>query len=167
MPVLAASILGLTIASPALAHPHVKKTIAVKLPAGGDITISYLTEPANESHTTKAAAGSFLHAGARITFSTELRPGAIAIPAGDYTLGAVKTGDSGYTMALHPGHLRLSDVPDPSKLIKLESALSNDMGTAHHMLVDVSPGHGKLDGKTVLTLHFGSLFLAGVLADAN
>jgi hypothetical protein len=32
------------------------------------------------------------------------------------------------------------------------------------MLVDISPGHGKLEGKAVLTLHFGSLYLAGALS---
>jgi len=32
------------------------------------------------------------------------------------------------------------------------------------MLIDITPGHGKFEGKAVLTLHFGSLFLMGVLA---
>jgi hypothetical protein len=31
------------------------------------------------------------------------------------------------------------------------------------MLIDITPGSGKLEGKPVLTLHFGSLFLAGAL----
>jgi hypothetical protein len=34
---------------------------------------------------------------------------------------------------------------------------------ADHMLIDVTPGHGKFEGKAVLTLHFGSLFLSGLL----
>jgi hypothetical protein len=147
-----------------MAHPHLKKTITVALPAGASVTISYTTEPSNESHTAKAAAGSFLHAGARLTLSTEVKAGAVTLPAGEYTIGAIKNADNDYTMALYPGPLRLSDTPDKAKMIKLESAFSNDMGTAHHMLVDVSPGHGTLEGKTVLTLHFGSLFLAGALS---
>jgi hypothetical protein len=36
-------------------------------------------------------------------------------------------------------------------------------GTAEHMLVDLTPGYGKFEGKAVLTLHFGTLFLSGVL----
>jgi hypothetical protein len=32
------------------------------------------------------------------------------------------------------------------------------------MLIDITPGHGKFEAKAVLTLHFGSLFLAGVLS---
>ncbi len=149
----------------ALAHPHLRKTITVKLPAGSDVTVSYATEPGNESsHTAKAAAGSFLHAGAVIALSAEVKAGAVTLAAGEYTIGALKNGDSDYTMALHPGRMRLSDVAVPAKIIKLESVFSRDMGTAHHMLVDIVPGHGKLERKTVLTLHFGSLYLAGALS---
>ncbi len=67
-------------------------------------------------------------------------------------------------MALHPGRLRLSTPADTAKIIRLESLFSRDMGNAHHMLVDIAPGHGKLEGKTVLTWHFGSLYLAGALS---
>ena len=155
--------LVLTIASLAPAHPHIKKDITVKLPAGAAVTISYITEPSNESHTANAAVGSFLHAGARIALSAEVKTGTVTLPAGEYTIGAIKNGDNDYTMALYPARLRLSDPVDTAKAIKLESVFSRDMGTAHHMLVDVSPGHGKLEGKTVLTLHFGTLHLAGVL----
>ena len=41
---------------------------------------------------------------------------------------------------------------------------SSDKGTAPHMLIDITPGSGRFEGKAVLTLHFGSLFLAAVLA---
>ena len=161
---IAAPALVLMVTNLALAHPHLRKTIAVTLPEGGDVTISYATEPSNESHTAKAAAGSFLHAGARITLSAEAKTGAVSLPAGDYTIGALKNGDSDYTMALYPGRIRLSDTADMAKIIKLVSMFSRDMGNAHHMLVDIAPGHGKLQGKTVLTLHFGSLYLAGALS---
>ena len=119
-PFLAAPALALTVASLALAHPHLRKTITVKLPAGGDVTISYVTEPSNESHTAKAAAGSFIHAGARITLSTEVKAGAVTLSIGEYTIGAIKNADNDYTMALYPGSVRLSDTPDMAKLIKLE-----------------------------------------------
>lgn len=161
---LAAPVIALMVTTLALAHPHLSKTITVKLPEGGDVTISYATEPSNESHTSRAAAGSFLHAGARITLSAQVKAGAVTLAAGEYTIGALKNGDSDYTMALYPGRIRLSDTTDMAKITKLESVFSRDMGNAPHMLVDIAPGHGKLEGRTVLTLHFGSLYLAGALS---
>jgi hypothetical protein len=35
------------------------------------------------------------------------------------------------------------------------------------MLVDLTPGHGKFEGRAALTMHFGTLFLAGALTDAT
>jgi len=35
---------------------------------------------------------------------------------------------------------------------------------AEHMLIDITPGTGGFEGRAVLTLHFGNLFLAGVLS---
>ena len=34
------------------------------------------------------------------------------------------------------------------------------------MLIDITPGDGKLEGRAVLTLHFGGLFLSGALSPA-
>jgi hypothetical protein len=48
--------------------------------------------------------------------------------------------------------------------LKLESQFSTDHGLAEHMLIDITPGAGKLEGRAVLTLHFGNLFLAGALS---
>jgi hypothetical protein len=76
----------------------------------------------------------------------------------------IKNAEKDWTLALYPGRLQRSDTPDPTKAIRLESVFSADHGTADHMLIDVTPGHGKFEGKAVLTLHFGSLFLAGVLS---
>jgi hypothetical protein len=163
-PVVAAPAFAIAVAGLALAHPHLKKTTTAKLPAGADATISYLTEPSNEAHTTHAAAGSFLHAGSRLTLSTEVKAGSATIPAGEYTIGAIKNSDVDYTLALHAGFLRLSDAPDVTKIVKLESLFSREMGKAHHLLVDIAPGHGKLEGRVVLTLHFGSLYVAGALS---
>ena len=53
--------------------------------------------------------------------------------------------------------------PDPTKVIKLESAFDPKIAPADHMLIDITPGHGKFEGKAVLTLHFGTLFLSGLL----
>ncbi len=38
------------------------------------------------------------------------------------------------------------------------------MGSADHMLIDITPGSGKFEGKAVLTLHFGTMFLAAALS---
>jgi hypothetical protein len=51
-----------------------------------------------------------------------------------------------------------------AKVIKLPSLYNKGAGAAPHMLIDISPGSGKFEGKAVLTLHFGALFLAGALS---
>ena len=53
---------------------------------------------------------------------------------------------------------------DVTKAIKLESEFRAAAGPAEHMLIDITPGSGKLEGRAVLTLHFGTLFLAGALS---
>jgi len=68
-------------------------------------------------------------------------------------------------MALYPGRVARGEKPDMAKVIKLESEFTPAKGTAEHMLLDISPGDGKLKGRAVLTLHFGHLFLAGALSD--
>ncbi len=100
-----------------------------------------------------------------LKLSAEVKNATQTIPAGDYTIGVVKNGEKDWTMALYPGAVpRPPEKPDASKLIRLESMFEADKGTAEHMLIDLTPGHGKFEGKAVLTLHFGTLFLAGVLA---
>jgi hypothetical protein len=85
--------------------------------------------------------------------------------SGEITLGSTtKNSDTDWTMALHPGKLSRQDTPDMSKVIKLDSMYSSAEGTAAHMLLDITPGHGKFEGKAVLTLHFGTMFLAGALS---
>lgn len=152
-------------AAVAVAHPHFNKTITVKLPSGVDATITYNTTPANETHAQTAAVGAFVTPRRpKIALSAELKVGAVSIPAGEYTIGAVKNGENDWTLALYPGQIPRGENPDMSKLIKLESVYSKAEGSAPHMLIDVTPGHGKFEGRAVLTLHFGSLFLAGALS---
>lgn len=147
------------------AHPHFNKTVTVKLPNGAELTIIYNTTPANEAHAANAAVGSFLTPrNPRLKVSTELKAGAVTIPAGEYTIGVVKNGANDFTMALYPGTIQRGATPDTSKLIKLESMFSSSAGKAPHMLIDISPGTEKFEGRAVLTLHFGSLFLAGALS---
>jgi hypothetical protein len=100
----------------------------VKLPSGAQLTIDYVTVPANEAHTKNA-------------------PGSLA--AGDYTIGVIKKGESDWQMALYPG--------------SLDSLFEADRSTAEHVLLDVMPGHGRFESKAVLTMHFGFLFVSGLL----
>jgi hypothetical protein len=147
------------------AHPHFKKTVTANLPGGAEAKISYNTTPANETHATNAAVGAFLTPRRPLlSLSAELTAGGVTVPAGDYTIGVIKNGDDDWTLALHPGRLGRGDQPDMAKVIKLESKYSSSAGTAGHMLIDITPGAGQFEGKAVLTLHFGSLFLAGALS---
>ena len=153
------------VASAALAHPHFNKTVTATLSPGVEVTITYNTTPANETHAQTAKVGDFVTPRRPVLkLSAELKAGTATLPAGEYTIGVIKNADKDWTLALYPGRLQRADVPDSAKAIRLESMFSADHGTADHMLIDVTPGHGKFEGKAVLTLHFGSLFLAGVLA---
>jgi hypothetical protein len=153
------------VASAALAHPHFNKTVTVTLPQGVEATITYNTTPANETHAQNAKVGEFVTPRRPVLkLSAELKAGTLTLPAGEYTIGALKIGEKDWVLALYPGRLQRGDVPDAAKSLRLESAFSTDKGTAEHMLIDITPGHGKFEGKAILTLHFGSLFLAGVLA---
>jgi hypothetical protein len=147
-----------------MAHPHFRKTVAVKL-GTVDATVSYQTVPSNEMHAQNAKVGAFVTPGRpRLTLSGELKAGASALPAGEYTIGVIKNSDKDWTMVLYPGQLARGAEPDMSKVIKLDSVFSTTHGAAEHLLVDISPGHGKQDGKAILVLHFGNLYLAGTLS---
>jgi hypothetical protein len=148
-----------------LAHPHFQKTISAKLPSGTDVTLTYNTTPANEMRATEAKVGTFLTPRRpMLKLSAELKVGALTLPAGDYTIGVVKNSDKDWTMALYSGAVERGATPDPAKVIKLDSAYSTAEGKAEHMLIDITPGDGKFEGKAVLTLHFGSMFLSAALS---
>lgn len=147
-----------------LAHPHFDKTITAKLPNGVTASITYNTTPSNESRASSAPVGQFVTPRApKITLSGELKSGAATIPAGEYTIGVIKTSATDWTMGLYPGRPAQGQQPDMAKVIKLESMFMSNAGTADHMLIDLTPGKGKFEGKAVLTLHFGTLFLAGTI----
>jgi hypothetical protein len=149
----------------AFAHPHFNKTITAKLPSGVEVTIVYQTVPSNEIHAQNAKVGEFITPRRpTVKLSAEVKTDKQTIPAGDYTIGVIKNSDKDWTMALFPGAPERGKPVDLAKVIKLDSMLETAKGTAEHMLVDLTPGHGKFEGKAVLTLHFGTLFLAGVLA---
>jgi hypothetical protein len=153
------------VAAGAIAHPHFNKTVTATLAPGVEVTITYNTTPSNETHATSAKVGEFVTPRRPVLkLSAEVKAGAATIPAGEYTIGVIKIAEKDWALALYPGRLQRGDVPDAAKAIRLESVFSADHGTAHHMLIDVTPGDGKLEGKAVLTLHFGTLFLAGALS---
>ena len=162
----AVAVLSLVLLLPASAtpHPHFNKTVSAELPSGVSVKISYTITPANESRAENAPAGTFVTPrGPRIELSGDVTAGDVSVPAGEYTIGVVKGDDGGWTMNLYPGRLGRGEQPDMAKLIKLDSYYSKDAGTADHMLIDLIPGSGETEGRIVLTLHFGSMFLAGVI----
>jgi hypothetical protein len=159
------SVLVGLVAGSALAHPHFNKTLMATLPQGVELTITYNTTPSNEVHAQNAKAGEFVTPRRPVLkLSGELKTEKLTLAAGEYTIGAIKIAEKDWTLALYPGRVQRGETPDSTKAIRLESMFATDKGAAEHMLIDVTPGHGKFEGKAVLTLHFGSLFLAGVLA---
>jgi hypothetical protein len=149
----------------ALAHPHFGKTIVVKLPSGTEVTLTYNTTPANEMRASEVKVGSFVTPRRpTLKLSGELKAGNVTLAAGEYTIGVVKNGDNDWTMGLYPGNIERGANPDPAKVIKLDSAYSPSQSKAEHMLIDITPGSGRFEGKPVLTLHFGSMFLAAALS---
>ena len=165
MPALLSTTTAATLAAVvALAHPHLNKTVTATLPQGLEVTITYNTTPANELHAQNAKVGEFVTPRRPVLkLSAELKTEKLTLAAGEYTIGVVKNGEADWTLALYPGRLQRDEKPDASKVLKLESMFETGKGTAEHMLIDVTPGHGKFEGKAVLTLHFGTLFLAGLL----
>jgi hypothetical protein len=159
------AVAAVLVASAAAAHPHFNKTVTATLPQGVEVTITYNTTPANEARAEEAKVGQFVTPRRPVLkLSGELKSDKTTLAAGEYTIGAIKVADKEWVLALYPGRLERADTPDTAKAIRLESSLATDKGTADHMLIDITPGHGKFEGKAVLTLHFGSLFLMGVLA---
>lgn len=148
-----------------LAHPHMRKTVTIELAEGVKATVSYQTTPANETLAQEAEIGAFVvPRGPRLELSGEVKAGSVTLPAGEYTIGVIKNSASDWTMGLYPGQLGRRDTPDMSKVIKLDSMFSSSGEPAAHMEIDIKPGHGKFEGKAVLTILFGKLSLSGALS---
>ena len=160
-----AAVSVLTLAVSAMAHPHFNKTITADLPGGVSAVITYNTTPANETRATEAPIGIFTTPRApKLKLSADIKSGdKVVVAAGDYIIGVVKVSATDWTMALYQGPLARGAAPDPAKVIKLDSIFDSKIAPADHMLIDITPGHGKFEGKAVLTLHFGTLFLSGLL----
>jgi hypothetical protein len=161
---LAILVLGTLGVQPALAHPHFQKTIVVKLPSGTEVTLTYVTTPANEMRAAEVKVGAFVTPRRPVLkLSTELKVGTVTLAPGEYTIGVIKNSETDWTMALYPGVLDRTATPDVAKAIKLDSVYSSTHGKVEHMLLDITPGEGKFEGRAVLTLHFGTMFLAAAL----
>jgi hypothetical protein len=154
-----------SLAALASAHPHFAKTVTAVLPGDVTVTITYGTTPANELRAKETPVGQFVTPrGPRLKLSADLKAGEkVVLAAGEYVIGVIKNSETDWSLALYNGTLARGAQPDPAKVIKLDSLFESKVGAAEHMLVDVTPGHGKFEGKAVLTLHFGSLFLQGLL----
>ncbi len=155
------ALLTLGFSATALSHPHLTKSVTATLPSKVEASINYYTVPANMAHIEKVKVGGFTPSRAVLSLSGATSSGSTAVPAGEYTIGAVRNA-SDWTLALHPKMAR-GDQPEPSKLILLQSSFSSSEGTAHHSSFDVAPGHGSMEGKAVVIWHFGTLYLAGAL----
>ncbi len=155
----------LSLSAMAAAHPHFNKTITADLPGGVQAVITYNTTPANETRAIEATVGVFTTPrGPKLKLSADLKSGEkVVLAAGEYTIGVVKLSATDWTMALYQGGLARGTAPDPAKVIKLDSIFDSKIAPAAHMLIDITPGHDKFEGKAVLTLHFGTLFLSGLL----
>jgi hypothetical protein len=153
-------------ASVVTAHPHFRKTTTVKM-GEQEVSVSFRTVPANMSRLEGIADGEFVSPGQpSLKVSAALKAGSASIPAGTYLVGAVKNGD-GWTMALYPGKLERGEKPDLSKAIKLDSQLNTSTDGAEHLVVDIGPGWGKNQGKAVVLIGFGTLWLDGAISDAQ
>ena len=123
-----------------LAHPHYRKSVTAKV-GEGEVTIKYSTVPANMEHLGEVGVGDFRR-GANLKVGADLQAGEITIAAGDYTIGCIRDGEKAWTMVLSPGELGRGESPDMSKLIKLDSHFSKEMGSVDHVSFDISPGSG-------------------------
>ena len=158
--------LVLLAASVAIAHPHFQKTTSIKL-GDNEVSVSFFTVPANMSHLEGIADGGFVAPGQpALKVSADLKAGSASIPTGEYLVGAIKKGD-GWTMVLYPGKLERDEKPDLSKVIELDSQFNTSADSAEHLVVDISPGWGKHQGKAVVLIGFGTLWLDGVISDVQ
>ena len=114
------ALLVLGISATALSDPHLTKSVTAQLPSNVEASINYYTVPANMKHIENIKVGDFTASRAVLSLSGAISSGSSSVPAGEYTIGAVRNA-SDWTLALHP-KMNRRDQPDPSKLILLNSA---------------------------------------------
>ena len=146
------------------AHPHFNKTITAQLPGNVEATVAYQTVPANEDHTNAAPNGAFVTPRSpKLTLSADLMAGSLSIPAGEYIIGVVKNSPNDWTLALYGGTLGRGETPADADLLKLDSMFFTVTELIEHLTLDITPGHGKHEGKAVLSINFGSMAVHGAL----
>ncbi len=147
-----------------IAHPHFQKTTTAKISYTVEVSLSFFTVPANMEHVAKIGTGEFTSPGlAKFETATAITAGSASIPAGTYTVGVVKKSDSDWQMVLSPGELGFGDSPDKAKLIELDSTFMKSNDPVGHLVVDIFPGDGKFEGKAVILLGFGTMWVQGLI----
>jgi hypothetical protein len=153
----------LAAAALAFAHPHFNKTVSTSI-NDVEVSVSYNSTDANMERVAAVEAGTFVSPrGPRLNISGDVMAGDMTIAAGEYTIGVIKGADGAWTMALHEGRIPRGEMPDMGKVMKLDSRYSDQMGTADHMLIDITAGSGDFAGKPVLTIHFGNMHLQAAI----
>ena len=134
------ALAALAVAALALAHPHFNKTVSTTI-GETEVSVSYNSTDANMDHVEGIEAGTFVSPrGPRLNVSADVMAGDMTIAAGEYTIGVVMGDDGSWSMALHEGRIPRGEMPDMSKVMKLDSRYSDQMGTADHMLIDITAG---------------------------
>lgn len=161
--VAAAAFALLLVGALAAAHPHFNKTVSTTI-GEVEVSVTYNSTDANMERVEAIEAGTFVSPrGPRLNLSGEVMAGATTLAAGEYTIGVMMGGDGSWTMALHEGRIPRGEMPDMDKVTKLDSRYSEDMGTADHMLIDITAGSGDFAGKPVLTIHFAHMHLQAAI----
>jgi len=157
------ALFALVFAVAGFAHPHFNKTVSTTV-GEVEVSIRYNSTDANMERVAAVEAGMFVAPrNPRLNLSGSVMSGGMSIAAGEYVVGVVKGEDGSWTMALHEGMVNRETGPDMSKVMKLDSRYSEGMGTAEHMLIDITAGSGDFAGKPVLTIHFGNMHLQGAI----
>ena len=160
---LSLALAALAVAALAFAHPHFNKTVSTTI-GEVEVSVAYNSTDANMERVEAVEAGAFVSPrGPRLNVGADLMAGGMTIAAGEYTIGVLKGDDGSWTMALHEGRIPRGEMPDMDKVTKLDSRFSDQMGTADHMLIDITAGSGDFAGRPVLTIHFGSMYLQAAL----
>ncbi len=156
-------LVALATVAAAAAHPHFNKTVSTTV-GETEVSIRYNSTDANMERVAAVEAGTFVAPrNPRLNLSAGVMSGSASIGAGEYVIGVIKGDDGSWTMALHEGMVNRETGPDMSKVTKLDSRYSEDMGTAEHMRIDITAGSGDFAGKPVLVIHFGHMHLEGAI----
>ena len=160
---LSFALAALALAALAAGHPHFNKTVSTTI-GEVEVSVSYNSTDANMDRVAAVEAGAFVSPrGPRLNVGGDLMAGGMTIGAGEYTIGVMKGDDGAWTMALHEGRIPRGEMPDMAKVMTLDSRYSEMMGTADHMLIDVTAGSGDFAGRPVLTIHFGNMHLQAAI----